>query len=80
MSDRPENDAGIPEPIIPTSEATGEITMLPPEEAQKVAAEIRAIADRRGEDSDVVELVELPPSGPQPSSRASRSGTGSARD
>ena len=32
--------------------------MLPPEEAQKVAPEIRAVAETRGEDSEVVELVE----------------------
>jgi magnesium transporter len=63
MSDRPENDAGVPELIIPTSEATGEITLLPPEEAQKVAAEIRAIAETRGEDSEVVERIDLAPSG-----------------
>jgi magnesium transporter len=39
-------------------EATGEISMLPPEEAQKVAAEIRAVAESRGDDSQVVEMVE----------------------
>ena len=59
-------DDGVPEAIVPTSPETGEITMLPPEEAQKVAAEIRAIAEQRGEDSEVVDLVNLPelPSGP----------------
>ena len=60
-------DDGVPEAIIPASPDTGEITVLPPEEAQKVAAEIRAIAEQRGDDSEVVELSELPeilPSGP----------------
>src|SRR5688572_4679913 len=60
-------DDGVPEALIPTSTDTGEISMLPPEEAQKVAAEIRAIAELRGEDSEVVELQDLPellPSGP----------------
>jgi magnesium transporter len=71
----PDNDTGIPEAIIPTSEATGEISMLPPAEAQKVAAEIRAIAETRGEDSEVVELVDLQPSGPLPPSRPSRGPT-----
>ncbi|MBC7976390.1 MAG: magnesium transporter [Myxococcales bacterium] len=33
--------------------------MLPPEEASKVAAEIRAVAEARGEDSDAPELVDL---------------------
>jgi len=55
----------VPEPIPDRpAEATGEISMLPPEEAQKVAAEIRAIAESRGEDSEVVELVEIPGTGP----------------
>ena len=48
-------DEPVPEPI---AEATGEVQSLPPEEAQKVAAEIRAVAESRGEDSQVVELVE----------------------
>jgi magnesium transporter len=52
---------GVPEPIVERpADATGEISMLPPEEAQKVAAEIRAIAEARGEDSEVVELIDLP--------------------
>src|SRR5436190_9121713 len=61
------SDDGVPEAIVPTSPETGEITALPPAEAQKVAAEIRAIAEQRGEDSEVVDLVDLPeiaPSGP----------------
>ncbi len=34
--------------------------MLAPEEAAEVIAEIRAVAETRGEDSEVVELVDLP--------------------
>jgi magnesium transporter len=51
-------DDAVPEalPDRPT-EATGEISMLPPEEAEKVVAEIRAVADARGEDSAVVDLA-----------------------
>jgi magnesium transporter len=78
MSDTPEQDAGIPEPIPDrpdAGDATGEISMLAPEEAEKVVAEIRAIAETRGEDSEVIELVELQPSGPLAPSRASRGPT-----
>ena len=53
-------DDPIPEPLVDPSEATGEISALPQAEAQKVAAEIRAVAERRGEDSDVFELVDAP--------------------
>lgn len=56
-------DDSIPEPIPDRpAEATGEISMLPPEEAEKIVAEIRAIAETRGDDSQVIDLVE--PSGP----------------
>src|SRR5688500_12426015 len=58
---------GVPEAIPDRpAEATGEISMLPPEGAQKVAAEIRAIAEARGEDSEVFELVDLPVTQPLP--------------
>src|SRR5690349_13850621 len=69
---------GVPEALAERSEAvpeeldgralepTGEVSMLPPEEASKVAAEIRAVAEMRGEDSDVVELAELQKTGPLP--------------
>jgi magnesium transporter len=65
MSSPEEAEPGspIPEPISPDREGTGEITMLPPAEAQKVAAEIRAIAETRGENSEVIELVDLQVSG-----------------
>src|SRR5437899_2130156 len=61
-------DESVPEPIIPGpgGEATGEVSMLPPEQAQEVIDEIRAVAESRGDDSEVVELVELPPTGPIP--------------
>ena len=59
-------DDNIPEPIPEQNQATGEVTMLPPEEASKVMAEIKAVAESRGDDSDVVELVELRPTGPIP--------------
>jgi magnesium transporter len=53
-------DDSIPEPIPDRpAEATGEISQLPPEEAHAIAQEIKAIAEARGEDSEVVELVEL---------------------
>ncbi len=57
-------DEGVPEPVVDKpADATGEISMLPPEEAVKVAETIRAVAESRGEDSEVVELVELPAGG-----------------
>lgn len=53
-------DDSIPEPIADRlAEATGEISTLPPEEAFKVTAEIRAIAGLRGEESDEVERVDF---------------------
>jgi magnesium transporter len=56
-----------PEPIA--SEATSEA--LAPEAAQKVAAEIRAVAESRGDDSAVVELIEVAQTGTGRSRRAS---------
>ena len=58
------SDDGIPEPVVPASTETGEINVLQPEEAQQIRAEIRAIAEQRGDDSEVVELQELPDLGP----------------
>ena len=52
-------DDSIPETIPDRpQDGTGEISTLPPEQAHAIAAEIKAIAESRGEDSDVVELVE----------------------
>jgi magnesium transporter len=48
------------------TEPTGEVSMLPPEEASKVAAEIRAVAEMRGQDFVAVELAELQRTGPMP--------------
>ena len=62
----PVEDA-VPEAIADKpAELTGEIAALPPEEASKVAAEIRAVAEQRSEDSDAVELIDLQKSGPLP--------------
>lgn len=60
-------DDSVPE-LIPDrpAEATGEVTMLPPEEAAKVTQEIRAIAEQRGETSDVYSLAELSSIRPTP--------------
>jgi magnesium transporter len=65
-------EEGVPEPIAtagPSAEPTGEISMLPPEEAREVIDEIKAVAERRGEDSEVVELVDLPSTGQMPAIR-----------
>ena len=54
------SDEGIPEAIPDKpAELTGEVSMLPPEQAAEVIAEIKAVAETRGEDVDV-ELAELP--------------------
>ena len=52
----------VPEAIPERPEnATGEVTLLPPEEAAAVMAEIKAVAESRPEDdSDVVHLVAVP--------------------
>src|SRR5512140_1143941 len=53
---RPTGDA-VPELITPQAELTGEISPLPPEEASKVTAEIRAVAELRSvDDADFIEL------------------------
>ncbi|HEY1811986.1 MAG TPA: magnesium transporter [Kofleriaceae bacterium] len=59
-------DDNIPESIPEHQQGTGEVTMMAPEEASKVMAGIKAVADSRGDDSDVVELIELRPTGPIP--------------
>jgi magnesium transporter len=61
-------EEAVPEAIAdkPT-ELTGEVSTLPPEEASKVAAEIRAVAEQRGGDSDVSEWVDLHKTGQMPS-------------
>ena len=62
------SDDNVPDPIpdlIPDrpADATGEISMLPPEEIIKVTAEIRAIAELRGEEPDAFPFGELGPGG-----------------
>src|SRR5512140_1158145 len=53
---RPTGDA-VPELITPQAELTGEISPLPPDEASKVTAEIRAVAELRSvDDADFIEL------------------------
>ncbi|MDB4952901.1 MAG: Mg2+ transporter MgtE [Myxococcales bacterium] len=61
----PPPDDSVPEPIS-GGELTGEVSTLPPEEASQVVAEIRAVAESRGDDSEVVELIDIPPTGPIP--------------
>ena len=51
-------DDSVPEPVAAATELSTEISTLPPDEAAEVIAEIRAVAETRGEDSEVVELVE----------------------
>ena len=63
------SDEGVPEPVVEKpADLTGEVSMLPPEQAAEVIAEIKAVAEQRGDDSEVIELTEI-----QPSSRARRS-------
>jgi magnesium transporter len=47
-------------------DATGELSFMAPEEALKVAAEIRAVAETRADDSGQVEMVDLAKSGQIP--------------
>lgn len=59
------DEHSIPEPVPAgaASDLSTEVSTMPPEQAAEVIADIRAIAETRGEDSEVVELVELPTSG-----------------
>jgi len=63
---RAEPDDAVPESHADKANDTGEVTPLPPEEASKVAAEIRAVAEQRGEDTEAAELIEIQKSGPMP--------------
>lgn len=52
----------VPEPIVErAADGTGEIAALAPDEAQKVAAEIRAVAESRGEASEPFDLARPAP-------------------
>ncbi|HUS28740.1 MAG TPA: CBS domain-containing protein, partial [Kofleriaceae bacterium] len=75
------SDENVPEPVRAGTDLSTEVSTLPPEQRAEVIAEIRAVAEQRGEDSEVVELVELPATGrarrpssitlpPMPSERA----------
>ncbi|MEO6773607.1 MAG: magnesium transporter [Kofleriaceae bacterium] len=68
MSSSPED--GVPEPVEAPHDGfdntgTGEHSMLPPAEAREVMEEIRAVAESRGDDSQVHELFDIP-TGPIP--------------
>ena len=53
-------DDAVPEAVPDRPEqATGEISMLPPEEAEKVIEDIRAIAESRGDDTEVVDMTPI---------------------
>jgi len=60
------SDDQVPEPVHDKIETGPTETPLPPEEAQEVIDDIKAIAETRGEDSEVVEKLEIPPTGPHP--------------
>src|SRR3954469_2848064 len=61
-------DDAVPEPHKegPFSAETGEISMLRPEDARESILEIKALAESRGDDSQVHELLDIPPTGPIP--------------
>src|ERR1700729_4109353 len=58
-------DDSVPEPVA-VDLHTGEVSMMPPEEASKVMAEIKAVAESRGDDSQVHEMLDIPATGPIP--------------
>jgi magnesium transporter len=45
---------------------TGEISMMKPEQAREVMEGIRSIAESRGDDSQVHDFIDVPPTGPIP--------------
>jgi magnesium transporter len=45
---------------------TGEISMMKPEQAREVMEGIRSIAESRGDDSQVHDYIDVPPTGPSP--------------
>jgi magnesium transporter len=57
-------EENVPEPVVDRPEqATGEISTLPPEEAEKVVADIKAIAESRGEAEESAEVVDIQATG-----------------
>jgi magnesium transporter len=63
------SDDQVPEPVHEKIETGPTETPLPPEEAKEVIDDIKAIAGTRGEDSEVVELIDIPPTGPHPTAQ-----------
>jgi len=54
------SDEGIPEAVADKpADLTGEISLLPPEQAAEVIAEIKAVAEQRGEEGEP-EIADLP--------------------
>jgi magnesium transporter len=63
------SDDHVPEPIHDKVETGPAELPLPPEEAKEIVEDIKEIAESRGEDSEVIEkleLPEIPPTGPHP--------------
>src|SRR6187455_3202939 len=62
------SDDSVPEPVSEKLETGPTETPLPPEEAKEIVDEIKAVAESRGEDSEVIEKLdlEIPPTGPHP--------------
>jgi magnesium transporter len=62
------SDDSVPEPVSEKLETGPTDTPLPPHEAKEIVDEIKAVAESRGEDSEVIEKLdlEIPPTGPHP--------------
>jgi magnesium transporter len=62
------SDDSVPEPVSEKLETGPTETPLPPHEAKEIVDEIKAVAESRGEDSEVIEKLdlEIPPTGPHP--------------
>src|SRR5690242_8892906 len=62
------SDDSVPEPVSEKLETGPTDTPLPPDEAKEIVDEIKAVAESRGEDSEVIEKLdlEIPPTGPHP--------------
>src|SRR5258706_8050938 len=64
----PKGDDAVPEPL-PADKVdvqTGEVSTLPPERQSQIIEEIRSVAESRGDDSEVFDLLDIPPTGPIP--------------
>src|SRR6185312_5070731 len=62
------SDDSVPEPVHEKLETGPTDTPLPPEEAKEIVDEIKALAESRGDDSEVIEKLdlEIPATGPHP--------------